>query len=108
MARTTGTTTQRGYGSTHQAERRKWKPIVDAGQAHCHAAVCLQLTRRINPGEPWDLGHTPDRTAYTGPEHASCNRADGARRKNRRIRRPRITSGQRLMQPRTMQPSRQW
>jgi hypothetical protein len=75
-------TSARGYGHTHQQERAKWKRIVDAGQAECHAIICLEPTRTIWPGTPWDLGHTPDRTSYTGPEHTRCNRSEGARRGN--------------------------
>ena len=73
-------TSERGYGPEHQRERARWQPIVDAGQAMCHAARCLKPTRHIQPGEPWDLGHTPDRTAWTGPEHMRCNRVDGGKR----------------------------
>jgi hypothetical protein len=102
MARWTGTTTQRGYGAPHQNERRKWKPVVDAGQAHCHAIICLKPSRVIVPGESWHLGHTADRTAWTGPEHEHCNLADGARRKNRKQRQRTI----RL--PAQMMPSRRW
>jgi hypothetical protein len=76
-------TTQRGYGNDHQKVRARWQPIVNAGQAYCHAVICLMPDRRIMPGTPWDLGHTPDRTTWTGPEHQRCNRADGARRGNR-------------------------
>jgi hypothetical protein len=94
MARWQGSTTerrptgQRGYGSPHQKLRARWKPLVDAGRASCHAVICLmpygpRVGRAIPPGEPWNLGHTPDRTAYTGPEHEKCNKSDGARRGNR-------------------------
>lgn len=76
-------TTKRGYGHAHQAERKKWQPSVDAGQGYCSAATCLFPDRWIEPGTPWDLGHTPDRTTWTGPEHMSCNRSEGARRGNR-------------------------
>jgi hypothetical protein len=73
-----GSTTLRGYGTVHQRERDHWRPKVDAGIVNC--ARCHQP---LEPGRPWDLGHTDDRTGYTGPEHAVCNRraggANGAR-----------------------------
>jgi len=82
-------TAERGYGSDHQAERDRWKPVIDAGQGWCAETVCLKPSRRIPPGTPWDLGHTPDRLAVIGPCHMECNRAEGARRGNRlRQRRP--------------------
>jgi hypothetical protein len=80
-----GSTSARGYGHTHRAERARWKPTVDAGDAHCTATTCLDpdgTGRWIMPGRPWDLGHTADRSGYTGPEHMSCNRTDGAVRRN--------------------------
>jgi hypothetical protein len=78
-----GTTTQRGYGRPHQKQRAQWKPLVDAGMVQCHAAICLEPSRWITPGTPWHMGHTPDRTGWTGPEHQRCGAADGARRGNR-------------------------
>ena len=68
-----GTTTQRGYGTAHRRERKRWEPRVNAGQADC--ARCGEP---IKPDDAWDLGHTDDRTAWTGPEHAGrCNRSAG-------------------------------
>ena len=68
-------TTQRGYGADHQQLRKRyWAPKVRAGNIDC--ARCGQ---RIAPGQPWDLGHTDDRSAWTGPEHASCNRSAGGK-----------------------------
>lgn len=64
------TSTQRGYGKEHQAERARWAADVADGFVNC--ARCGKL---IEPGEPWDLGHTDDRTGWTGPEHRRCNRA---------------------------------
>jgi hypothetical protein len=78
-----GTTAQRGYGREHARRRARWKPLVDAGQVMCHAVICLKSTRQIWPGTPWHLGHTPDRTAWTGPEHEQCNESEAAIRGNR-------------------------
>jgi len=74
----------RGYGYQHQQLRTWWTPIVQAGGVLCHAKTCIMPSRTITPGELWDLGHTEDRTRWTGPEHQRCNRSDGARRKNAR------------------------
>lgn len=70
------TTTARGYGYRHQQERKRWEPIVQAGGVECHAEVCFMPSRAIDPGEEWDLGHTLDRTDWTGPEHRYCNRKE--------------------------------
>ena len=69
-----GTTSERGYGPAHQRERERWRPIVEAGHAHC-----ARCKRPIPPDGPWDLGHTDDRTSYQGPEHRRCNRSSGGR-----------------------------
>lgn len=72
-------TTERGYGSAHQQERRRWSPLVASGQA-----TCWRCGRLIRPGSPWDLGHDDhDRTIYRGPEHRACNRRAGALKGNR-------------------------
>jgi len=64
--------TRRGYGLVHKRERAKWTPRVDAGLVDC--ARCRQP---IEPGRPWDLGHTDQRDTWTGPEHLTCNRRAG-------------------------------
>lgn len=74
-----GTRQQRGYGAEHDALRRRWKPKVDRGTVYCHARTCLEPIRLILPGTAWDLGHTEDRTAWTGPEHQRCNRVAGGK-----------------------------
>ena len=74
-----GTRQQRGYDAAHDRLRRTWEPRVDLGRVQCHAHVCLMPARLIIPGTPWDLGHSDDRTTWTGPEHARCNRSAGAR-----------------------------
>jgi hypothetical protein len=78
-----GATTALGYGAGHQQQRAALAPAVDRGEWQCQAIVCLQPSRQIFPGQRWDLGHTEDRLSYTGPEHARCNRAEGAKRGNR-------------------------
>lgn len=95
---TKASTTARGYGTDHQAERAKWVPKVDAGLVECHAVKCLELSRYIVPGSDWDLGHSPDRTTWTGPEHPRCNRSEGGRRGAA------VTNGQRE----TYRTSRAW
>lgn len=63
-------TSARGYGARHQRVRRQvFAPIVAAG-----GAVCARCGEKIEPGESWDLGHSDDRSRYTGPEHPGCNR----------------------------------
>jgi hypothetical protein len=66
-----GTTAERGYGTEHRKLREDWAQLIATGSVHCAKPGCGQL---IHPGEPWDLGHAPDRS-YQGPEHRSCNRA---------------------------------
>jgi hypothetical protein len=80
MAATKSNTTARGYGTKHQELREQWRPKVEAGLVDCHADVCIEPVRAIAPHAEWDLGHTPDRTRWTGPEHMRCNRAEGGRR----------------------------
>jgi hypothetical protein len=71
-----GTAHARGYGTKHQTLRATHQAAMHNGTTytcpHCHTP--------IHPDQPWDLGHTPDRATWTGPEHAHCNRADGGRR----------------------------
>lgn len=100
-----------GYGNQHKKLRARWAlKLKRAGSLPCarcgfpifsswplnppaiHAPACPQ--RPSCQGQcwsTWDLGHTDDRTAYTGPEHASCNRAAGARNSNRPRARPAST-----------------
>ena len=66
-----GTTAQRGYGTAHQRTRAQLlDQLKQDGQT-----ICPRCGQPIHPGQPVDLGHTPDRTAYRGLEHAACNRA---------------------------------
>lgn len=71
-------TTPRGYGSDHQALRKRWLEVVKRGGVPC--AICFD---EIEQGDAWHLDHTEDRSGYRGPAHADCNLSDGARRGNR-------------------------
>ena len=78
-----GRTTDRGYGAEHQALRARWQDQLDAGaQVQCHARHCTRPEELITKHTPWDLGHTDDRTGWTGPEHPGCNRSAGAHKSN--------------------------
>jgi hypothetical protein len=68
-----GSRQDRGYGRAHELQRKAWAPRVKRGEVKC--ARCDQL---IRPNDEWDLGHTDDRTAWSGPEHRGCNRRAGA------------------------------
>lgn len=68
---TTGTTTARGYGYTHRKLRAALLP--DA-----YGRPCPKCGQPMLPGQALDLGHTDNRTGYTGIEHARCNRQAGA------------------------------
>jgi hypothetical protein len=104
-------TAARGYGGEHQALRAWWKPHVDSGTVQCHAAVCLMPDRWITPGARWHLGHLPDRSGWTGPEHAKCNLSGGASRGNRQrdvTKSLSVTTPREGGQRRTVTRSREW
>jgi hypothetical protein len=71
------------YRHAHQLERKRWEPVVAAGEAYCCERVCVMRSRWIAPGTRWDLAHDETGTAYLGPAHARCNRREGAARGNR-------------------------
>lgn len=77
--RWTGTTTQRGYGHAHQAERERRLKRYRPGDlcAHCGQPICYPpaVVRQYV-----DLPHNTARTGYLpGLAHRKCNRADGQR-----------------------------
>jgi len=72
-----GTSTDRGYGAEHQAERTEWEPRVATGRVVCRrypSGQCVAPSPFIAPDEPWHLGH-PDAAcpAPKAPEHVICN-----------------------------------
>jgi hypothetical protein len=75
-ARAPTSSADRGYGTRHQRIRAAHAPLVLAGGVRC--ARCGEL---IAPNEEWDMGHVDgDRSRYSGPEHAFCNRSAGGTR----------------------------
>lgn len=92
-----GTTTERGYGAAFEAEKRRWKPIVEAGQAYCWRPNCGQWidpTERDAKGHVmWHLGHDDhDRSIIRGPEHRRCNLSAAAKIGNARRGAPGVVS----------------
>lgn len=71
---------ERGYGWPHQQKRAQYAARLRSGEVF----VCAKCGNAVRDGMLWDLGHTNDRSAYTGPEHRRCNRSDGATRSNRK------------------------
>lgn len=69
-----GTRQERGYDAAHDHLRARWAPKVATGKVNC-----WRCEERLNPLEPWDLGHLDDRSGYGGPEHVACNRATASR-----------------------------
>jgi hypothetical protein len=79
------------YRHRHQQERKRWAPVVAAGEAYCAQPVCVMATRWIPPGTAWALGHDDTGQVWIGPVHQRCNARDGAARGNRmRSRKPRL------------------
>lgn len=80
-------TAARGYGSSHQQMRRALAAKVAAGTVRCARGPACKFAVNgvaglILPGQDWDLGHDDhDRSRYTGPEHAACNRATNGRKR---------------------------
>ena len=73
--RPTASTSSRGYGTGHQAERKRWEPVVDSGRV-----ACCRCGLPILPGQAWHLDHRDDKLGWLGPSHAVCNlRAAGKR-----------------------------
>lgn len=96
----TGTTTQRGYGTRHQATRRALL------QRHHPADPCCLCGQPLGPAGPWlHLDHCPTckgtgcptcgDAGYRGLAHGTrgprCNVKDGARRGQQRSSATRLT-----------------
>jgi hypothetical protein len=74
-SRTRGSRQDRGYDREHDRQRARWAPVVARG-----TVTCAKCSRLIEAGQEWDLGHTDDRTTWTGPEHQRCNRQAAGRK----------------------------
>lgn len=73
-----GSAAARGYNAAHRRERRRWEQAMATGIT----PICAKCNQPVLPSQAWDLGHTDDRKAWTGPEHRSCNRRDGQHKAN--------------------------
>jgi hypothetical protein len=98
-----GSTTARGYGSPHQAERERRLLRYRPGDIcpHCGQPILywpLPVARRYI-----DLPHAPGKAGYLpGLAHRSCNRRDGQRMTTA------ILNARQGTAPRAWQASRQW
>lgn len=70
------------YGRAYRAMRKAYAAVVARGEAMCSEPVCKMTTRRIAPGTPWHLSHTPDGLTVIGPSHRACNASEAASRGN--------------------------
>lgn len=81
-----GTTTERGYGYSHQCKLKQRRAAWRPGDPCAHCGRGIWALYRISGGRRIslaDLPHNADRTGYLpGLAHSHCNRADGARRGN--------------------------
>jgi len=81
MPRQRAGSTARGYGPAHQKLRKqllaRWRPgdpCARCGWPMLYRWLIYPDGRKVSA---IDLGHTDDRTGYTGLEHRNCNRRDG-------------------------------
>ena len=82
--RWTGTTTQRGYGPRHQAERERRLAAYRPGDPCAHGGEPLRYWPLAVARRYLDLPHRADRSGYLpGLSCRRHNRADGAIRGNR-------------------------
>lgn len=109
-----GSTTDRGYGTDHQAAKKQLNPTVFADGAWCAELVCLEeldgRTRWMPPGTEswqWHLAHDRRNPGhYLGPAHPRCNLSEGASHGNRT--RGREETGQESARPHGVVASRDW
>lgn len=69
-----GTKAERGYGPEHLVERAKWVRIINET-----GWPCGRCEGHIQPGQPFHLDHSDDRTGYIGPSHPHCNMSAAGR-----------------------------
>jgi putative intracellular protease/amidase len=112
---TLASSTKRGYGKEHRAERLRVKARIDAEGG----GVCVYCHGPIAPGEKFHLAHSRDRKAdgaakWLGEAHPLCNqRAATALRESRRRARQEVEFVEPVSHPRFLGPdgeawSRMW
>ena len=84
-------TTARGYGTRHQALRRRWGALL----ARTPGGIpCARCGDPVVPSDRWELDHDDeDRTRYLGISHWLCNRKAG---------------GDKSQQPKVAAVTREW
>ena len=97
--RSTASTSARGYGTSHQAERKRWELVVESGYASC-----VRCGLPIVAGTGWHLDHRDDKLGYLGVSHARCNVRAAAKLGNQRMREKRAL----VEPPSSRRGSREW
>jgi hypothetical protein len=74
-----GGTTARGYGTQHQAHKRRWAIRI----AH-EPVLCARCHSIITTDDKWTDDHDDDdRSLYLGPSHVDCNAIAGVAKRER-------------------------
>ena len=77
--RARGSRQARGYDNQHDKLRASYQRRMNAGEIFTCASVrCLNPGHTVDPNR-WHLGHTADRTGWTGPEVPECNLSDAGK-----------------------------
>lgn len=72
-AKTTASSTKRGYGSKHAALRKALLPTA-------YGTPCARCGMLMLPGQALHLDHNDTRTGYLGFSHKACNLKAAARK----------------------------
>lgn len=85
----------------HQAERKRWEPVVESGYASC-----VRCGLPVVAGAAFHLDHRDDKLGYLGVSHARCNVRAAAMLGNKLMREKQAL--ERALNPPRRVASREW